>query len=74
LGPTHELLRTMGTEEALAVADGAMTTTVAQEQVAARTRQYARRQRTWFKKEPWWQALDASSPTLVDDALTLLRA
>lgn len=50
----HALLRTIGTEEALALADGVLDRAAAIARTALRTRQYARRQRTWFKKEPWW--------------------
>ncbi|OGQ21487.1 MAG: hypothetical protein A2138_05510 [Deltaproteobacteria bacterium RBG_16_71_12] len=54
LPPEHALLRTIGTAEALALADGALSLADAVARTALRTRQYARRQRTWFKKEPWW--------------------
>jgi len=50
----HALLRTMGIEEALDVAAGRRGVDDAVAAVALRTRQYARRQRTWFKREPWW--------------------
>ncbi len=51
----HPLLRTIGTEEALALADDALDLAAAVARTAQRSRQYARRQRTWFKKEPWWE-------------------
>lgn len=54
LPPEHALLRTIGTAEALALADGALSLADAVARTARRSRQYARRQRTWFKKEPWW--------------------
>jgi tRNA dimethylallyltransferase len=44
----------MGIEEALDVAAGRRGVDDAVAAVALRTRQYARRQRTWFKREPWW--------------------
>jgi tRNA dimethylallyltransferase len=46
----------MGTQEALAVANGTLDVESAIAAVITRTRQYARRQRTWFRREPWWQA------------------
>ncbi|MCC7072374.1 MAG: hypothetical protein IT383_13680 [Deltaproteobacteria bacterium] len=51
----HPLLHTIGTEEALALADGTLDRVAAIARTVLRTRQYARRQRTWFKKEPWWE-------------------
>lgn len=50
----HPLLATMGTEEGLRVHRGELSERAAAEVVVTRTRQYARRQRTWFRKEPWW--------------------
>jgi tRNA dimethylallyltransferase len=57
LPPSHPLLETIGVKEALDVSLGSTTVEAAIERTAARTRQYARRQRTWFRKEPWWQAV-----------------
>ncbi|MBI1946425.1 MAG: tRNA (adenosine(37)-N6)-dimethylallyltransferase MiaA [Deltaproteobacteria bacterium] len=56
LPPEHALLQTIGTAEALVLADGALSLDEAVARTALRSRQYARRQRTWFKKEPWWSA------------------
>ncbi len=61
LGPAHRLLDTLGVAEALALVDGRCTLDEAVARTAVRTRQYARRQRTWFKKEPWWTRLDAAA-------------
>ena len=38
------------------------------------TRQFARRQLTWFRADPRVHWLDALSPTLVDEALAIIRA
>ncbi len=54
LVPEHPLLSTMGTEEALRVHRGELSVRDAAAAIVTRTRQYARRQRTWFRKEPWW--------------------
>lgn len=51
----HRLLKTMGYEEALRLADGEIFEKEALELVLIRQRQYAKRQYTWFKKETWWQ-------------------
>lgn len=50
----HALLQTLGTAEALALLDGTLDEVGAITRTALRTRQYARRQRTWFKRENWW--------------------
>jgi tRNA dimethylallyltransferase len=60
-----------GYREAFEVLDGRMTLDEAIERNIARNRQLARRQRTWFRSEPDINWLDASSPTLVEDALAI---
>ncbi len=60
LPPDHPLLTTMGTAEALQVHRGTIDVATAIVAVITRTRQYARRQRTWFRKEPWWRAIDST--------------
>lgn len=65
----HALLQTIGVAEALAVNSGALAVDDAIAQTATRTRQYARRQRTWFKKEPWWTTLDVAGD--VDDVVEI---
>lgn len=55
LGEEHPLMQTMGYQEALLLAQGTYTYAQALEAVVIRQRQYAKRQLTWFKKEPWWQ-------------------
>jgi tRNA dimethylallyltransferase len=42
----------VGYRQALAVVEGRMTTTEAEEETARETRAYAKRQRTWFRREP----------------------
>ena len=69
LGPAHALLRTMGYAEALALADGTMSQEEAVTEAGKRQHHYARRQRTWFKKEPWWTPLSAAQPHLYEAAL-----
>ena len=62
-----------GYREAFDVLDGIAGLDEAIARDAARTRQLARRQRTWFRAEPDINWLDATSPTLVDDALAVAR-
>lgn len=65
LPPEHALLQTLGTAEALALMDGTLDREGAIARTTLRTRQYARRQRTWFRRESWWSAPGAeglSSP------------
>ncbi len=73
LGPTHERLRTMGYEEALLFADGRLDEAAAIERAYRRQRRYAKRQRTWFKKEGWWTRLPADGAT-VDDVRAIVDA
>lgn len=62
----HPLLQTIGLPEAKDAAAGVISVDVAVERAAARTRQYARRQRTWFRKERWWAPLDAAAAGNLD--------
>lgn len=66
LPPDHRLLATMGVEEALQVADGLLPLDAAVALIVKRQRAYARRQRTWFRGEPWWERVDATRPDLAD--------
>ncbi len=50
----ERLHRVMGYREALAVLEGTLTRERATELVATAQRQYAKRQRTWFRAEPQW--------------------
>jgi len=62
-----------GYREAFDVLDGKISLEEGIARDAARTRQLARRQRTWFRAEPDVNWLDAVSPTLLDDALAVAR-
>lgn len=65
LGPEHRLLTTMGYEEALQWADQKCSRDEAIQRTAQRQRQYAKRQRTWFRGESIWQRQNPSDPQLV---------
>lgn len=68
----HALLQTIGIAEALAVAHGSLDVEAAITQTSARTRQYARRQRTWFKKEPWWTEIRSQGDDGVEAAVAVI--
>lgn len=55
LPPDHWALRVMGYEEALCYADHKITLEQAIEKAFIRHRQYAKRQYTWFNKEPFYR-------------------
>ncbi len=64
-GPDLPLLQTLGYGEVLGYLAGDYSLAAAREQVVLHTRQFAKRQRTWFRKRPihWF---DAEAPDLVD--------
>lgn len=51
----HPLLETIGYKESLDLASGSISLESAIERTFIRTRQYAKRQVSWFAKEPWWE-------------------
>jgi tRNA dimethylallyltransferase len=70
--PTLPAFSAVGYREAFAVLDGAVSVDEAVARTALRTRQFARRQRTWFRTEPGVEWLDASAGTH-EAALTIAR-
>lgn len=64
-------IQALGYTEVLAWADGALTRAEAEAQIALRTRQFARRQRTWYRKFAV-QWLPADGPDLTALALAAL--
>ena len=70
-GADLPLLQTIGYGEALQVIDGAMQEAEAIRITAQRTRQFAKRQRTWFRRQHQPQWLQA--PSEVDQAMTLIE-
>jgi tRNA dimethylallyltransferase len=58
----HNALRTVGYQEIFDYLDGKLTLDAAVEAIKIHTRQYAKRQLTWFRKDPeiqWFDARDA---------------
>ena len=65
-------MQALGYAQALAVAQGRMGREEAAEHIALRTRQFARRQRTWYRKFAIeWIPFDA--PDRVERAVRLLQ-
>ena len=65
----HRLLKTMGYEEMREYSGGLLTEEAAIARMVKRQWAYARRQRTWFKKEAWWRVYPADAPQLADAVL-----
>ena len=63
-----------GYREAAAVLDGAISEAQAIRATTLRVRRYARRQMSWFRRDPRIQWLAADDPRLVDAAMALLPA
>ena len=70
-GADLPLLQTIGYGEALQVIAGSLSSSEAVRITYQRTRQFAKRQRTWFRRQhnPHWLAEQAS----VTDAMTLIE-
>lgn len=64
----------IGYREAIAVLDGQLTEQGARERTAARTRRFARRQDSWFRKDPRVQWVAFDDPRRLDAAHEVVRA
>lgn len=73
LGEEHTLSKTMGYQEAYALAQKRMSFEDALERTFRRQRQYAKRQRTWFRKETWWTCFPPDTPGLADALVEIIR-
>jgi len=58
--PEHPLMGTINYAQAAEHLQGRMTAEEAQEQMVLKTAQFSKRQRTWFKKEPWLKPIRAA--------------
>jgi tRNA dimethylallyltransferase len=63
--------RALGYQQALAQLDGLLSESEARGETVAKTRRFVRRQRSWFRRDPRINWLDATSDTLVADALRI---
>lgn len=66
--------RALGYGQFLRVLDGESTPDQAVEETIVATRQFARRQLTWFRADPRVHWLDALAPDVLEQALALVRA
>ncbi|MFI6819538.1 tRNA (adenosine(37)-N6)-dimethylallyltransferase MiaA [Micromonospora sp. NPDC050187] len=66
--------RALGYQQVLRFLAGELTETEAHDETVRATRRFARRQRSWFRRDPRVHWLDAARPDLVDLALTVVRA
>ena len=66
--------RAIGYQQALAFIDGEIDERAAREQIAAATRRFARRQDSWFRKDPRVAWIPFDAPDRVDRAEELTRA
>ncbi|WP_246018566.1 tRNA (adenosine(37)-N6)-dimethylallyltransferase MiaA [Arthrobacter crusticola] len=65
--------RALGYSQFLSVLDGTLSESAAIEDTVTATRQFAKRQRTWFRGDPRVQWLPWRAPDLIDRALLLAR-
>jgi tRNA dimethylallyltransferase len=77
LSPEARSLRSIGYREALAHLEGRLSLDELRERVAVATRQYAKRQDTWFRREPGVKWLDAPAdseelPALIERVMMTL--
>lgn len=73
-GPDLPLLQTLGYREVGQFLDGEMSVTDAETLTVLHTRQFAKRQRTWFRADPTIHWLDGDDPHCRDRAIALARA
>ena len=64
--------RALGYQQVLRYLDGDCTLDEAREETVKATRRFARRQESWFRRDPRVRWLDASAPRLLDQALHLV--
>jgi len=61
--PSHQSARAIGAAELIALADGLLEIEAARQRVVLATRQYAKRQRTWFRNRmKSWTPIPLPSP------------
>ena len=70
-GTDLPLLQTIGYGEALGVLNGSLSESEAIRITSQRTRQFAKRQRTWFRRQhsPYW----LEGPAFLEEAMTLIQ-
>lgn len=73
-GPDLPLLKTLGYREIADYIAGALTLNEAKALTVLHTRQFAKRQRTWFRADPHIHWLDSDDPLLLDRAWQHIEA
>lgn len=66
-------IRALGYSQIISHLDGHISLTQAKEQTIAATKRFARRQLSWFRRDPKIIWLDATSPEIFEDSLRLVR-
>jgi tRNA dimethylallyltransferase len=64
--------RALGYQQVLRFLDGECTLDEAREETVKATRRFARRQESWFRRDPRVRWLDASAPSLLDRAVQIV--
>lgn len=72
-GPDLSLFQTLGYREVLDALQGRLSMAEAEELTVVHTRQFAKRQRTWFRADPTIHWLDADAADLVDRAMAIVQ-
>jgi tRNA dimethylallyltransferase len=72
-GQDLPLFQTLGYREVLQAMNGEITWIEAEQLTAVHTRQFAKRQRTWFRADPNIYWLDADHPRLLEMAMGLVQ-
>ncbi len=73
IDPSSHIMRTIGYAEATAVILGRLTAVEAQQRLVTATWQYAKRQRTWFRRDTRYTWINGRREDLVSSAMTTLR-
>ncbi|RKR90898.1 tRNA dimethylallyltransferase [Micromonospora pisi] len=64
----------LGYQQVLRMLDGELTEAEAHAETVRKTRRFVRRQRTWFRRDPRIQWLDAARPDLLEAGLDVVRS
>ena len=72
-GPTLPLLQTLGYQEIMQYLAGEISLEEAERLTVQHTRQFAKRQRTWFRADPTIEWFDSNDPALVEKVLQRIQ-
>ena len=72
-GPTLPLLKTLGYQEIMQYLAGEISLEEAERLTVLHTRQFAKRQRTWFRADPTIEWFDSNDPALVEKVLQQIK-